>query len=572
MKRLLSVSLAVLMVLSALSCVSFPALADEELPYYEMQVFSQNANFAGLQPGWFGKLIKDRFNIGLNITATNLEGGASKLATMMNTGDLGDLLNFGTCDSQDFIDARDLGLFFDMNQGDFLEKNAPFISQNMPNLIKRAQLQYAGEGTPDAVWALVHDGMAVNTGYKSASCNVPQLRYDLYMQLGCPEIKDMWGYLDVLKQMLELYPVNEDGQTVYGVSYFPDWDGNFITFAKWFALYNGYDARGLILLHGTEDKMQEFLDKDSYYMKGVRWMYEANQMGLLDPDSITQTYSEYTGKTAAGRVLFVASGNGSYNTPENTGAGRAILPVPAVECEPYSWGVSEYGSYRTFGIGAKAKYPERVMQFIDWLCTDEGAMESRVGPKGLIWDYNAEGKPELTEFGVTCVKDPTTPIPDEWGGGTYQDGKFKLDYPPRAASNVCASTGDSINYTTWESYLSLPVDQVTEQWRKNYDCLTIFDWAQENGKLVASGNESFSGLANITQLDMDQELSLKQVGEVICQYSWKMAYAENDEEYNKLYDEMLEKANGFGYAELTEFYKEQAEKIMQVRAGMKEAE
>lgn len=567
MKRFLSTALALMM---ALTCFALPAMAESELPYYEMQVFSQNANFAGLQPGWFGKLIKDKFNIGLNITATNLEGGASKLATMMQSGDLGDLLNFGNAASQDFTDARDLGLLFDLNQGDFLAVNAPFISANMPNLIKRAQMQYSGEDTPEAVWALVHDGLVAGSTYKSVSANAPGLRYDLYKQLGSPVINNMWDYLDVIKQMVDLYPLNEDGQTVYGVSYFPDWDGNYITFAKWFALYNGYDAQGLLLVHGTEDKTQEFLDPDSYYMQGVRWMYEANKLGLLDPDSITQTYSEWSSKVEAGRVIFVASGFGSYNTPANTSAGRAILAVPAITSQPYSWGTSEFGSFRTFGIGAKAKDPARVMQFIDWVCSDEGAMEYRVGPKGLIWDYNAEGKPELTEFGLTCVKDPTTPIPDEWGGGTYQDGKPKLEYPPRAATNVCASTGESINYTTWESYLTLPVDQMTAQWREDYDALNVFDWAQKNGTLVGSGNESFAGLAGLDTLDMDQELALKQVGEVICQYSWKMAYAENDAEYDALYNEMLEKANGFGYRELTDFYIEQAQKIMAVRASMAE--
>lgn len=568
MKKL-TCTLMILMLLA--SSFVLPAAGAEELPYYEIDVLSQNANFAGLQSGWFGKLIKDRFNIGLNITATNLEGGASKLATKMATNDLGELLNFGSVTSQDFLDARDMGLLFNMNQGDFLKENAPFITENMPNLIRRAQLQYAGS-TEDAVWALVHDALVSGLPYASTSCNVPQLRYDLYKAIGSPEIEDMWDYLPVLKQMQELYPVNEDGQTVYGVSYFPDWDGNYQTFAKWFALYNGYDAQGMVLVHGTEDKTQELLAEDSFYMQGVRWMYEANQLGLLDPDSITQTYSEWSSKVAAGRVLFVTSGNGGYNTPDNTSSGRAILPVPMATGQPYSWGVSEYGSYRTFGIGVKARYPERIMQFIDWLCTDEGAMESRVGPKGLVWDYNADGKPELTAFGLQCINDPTTVIPDEWGGGTYQDGKFKLEYPPRAASSITASTGESVNYTSWSSYLSLPVDQVTEQWRTDYDALNIYQWAAQNGSLVASGNESYAGLAGLSTLSMDMELIQSQVGDVIKQYSWKMAYAENDEQYDSLYAEMLEKAEGLGYRELTDYYMAEAQKIIDTRAELNAAD
>ena len=99
MKRFLC---SVICLAMLLSCMALPMTQAEELPYYEIDVFSQNANFAGLQSGWFGKLIKDKFNIGLNITATNLEGGASKLATLMVEGDLGDLLNFASVTSTDF--------------------------------------------------------------------------------------------------------------------------------------------------------------------------------------------------------------------------------------------------------------------------------------------------------------------------------------------------------------------------------------------------------------------------------------------------------------------------------------
>lgn len=564
MKRFTSMLLALVMLISC--SLMLPVASAEEMPYYEINVFSQNANFAGLQSGWFGKLIRDKFNIGLDITATNLEGGAAKFATLLTLGDLGELLNFGSVASQDFIDARDAGLLFDMNQDDFLEKNAPFITANMPKLIERAQLQYSGDGK--AVWALVHDGTVSGLGYQSTSANMPAIRYDLYKQLGAPEIEDIFGYLPLLKQMQELYPVNEDGQPVYGVSYFPDWDGNFQTFAKWFALYNGYDSKGMILLHATEDKTQELLDPDGWYMKGVRWMYEANELGLLDPDSITQTYSEYSSKLAAGRILFVPSGYTSYNTKENTDAGRGLYQVPFNGGEYYSWGVGESGSYRSFGIGAKAKDPARIMQFIDWLCSDEGAMEMRNGPRGLTWELDENGKPYLTEFGLQCMTDPNTPIPDEWGGGTFQDGKCKLEYPPRAGSSIAASTGESINYNAWASYQSLPVNAVYQQWRDDYGANNSFELAKKLDALAASNNESYEGLANLGTLSMDLELIQTQVGDVIKQYSWKMAYAQSDEEYEALYQEMVDKAESFGYREITDYYLNNAQKIMDVRRQM----
>ena len=56
-------------------------------PEITLDVFSNLANFEGNQPGWFAKLVKDKFNIKLNI----ISGGQSKLNTLMAAGDLGDI-------------------------------------------------------------------------------------------------------------------------------------------------------------------------------------------------------------------------------------------------------------------------------------------------------------------------------------------------------------------------------------------------------------------------------------------------------------------------------------------------
>ena len=62
---------------------------------YQIEVLSQLSNFAGTQGGWYGKVLKDKFGLELNITAPNLAGGAAKFATLMASGDLGDIIAFG---------------------------------------------------------------------------------------------------------------------------------------------------------------------------------------------------------------------------------------------------------------------------------------------------------------------------------------------------------------------------------------------------------------------------------------------------------------------------------------------
>ena len=58
------------------------------------------------------------------------------------------------------------------------------------------------------------------------------LRWDLYKELGYPEIKNLDDMVDVLAQMKELCPTDDNGKTTYGVSLFADWDGDMVMFVS----------------------------------------------------------------------------------------------------------------------------------------------------------------------------------------------------------------------------------------------------------------------------------------------------------------------------------------------------
>ena len=63
MKRFLSALLTLIMVLSLFSVGAM----GEEKPLLTIDVYDDAANYNGIQTGWFAKVIKDRFNIELNI-------------------------------------------------------------------------------------------------------------------------------------------------------------------------------------------------------------------------------------------------------------------------------------------------------------------------------------------------------------------------------------------------------------------------------------------------------------------------------------------------------------------------
>ena len=89
----------------------------EECPYEEfivVDVFDGLANYQGVQSGWFAKLVKDKFNMELNIIAPNVAGGGDTLfETRAAAGDIGDLI-ICSGESGNLPDMVTAGLVMDM--------------------------------------------------------------------------------------------------------------------------------------------------------------------------------------------------------------------------------------------------------------------------------------------------------------------------------------------------------------------------------------------------------------------------------------------------------------------------
>ena len=47
--------------------------------FITVDVFDSMANYQGIQSGWFAKIVKDKFNMELNIIAQNVAGGGDTL-------------------------------------------------------------------------------------------------------------------------------------------------------------------------------------------------------------------------------------------------------------------------------------------------------------------------------------------------------------------------------------------------------------------------------------------------------------------------------------------------------------
>lgn len=535
-----------------------------------LDVFSMLSNFSGEQTGWFAKVIKDKFNIKLNIIASNLEGGGdTKFATMMASGNLGDLVIFGD-DGQKYLDAIKAGMLVDWTKDGLLDDYGKNIMKYAPKAIEKNKANFGNGASVYGIGFDVGDDKDGPSEAKDLTYH-PNLRWDLYEKLGRPAINTMEDYLPVLKQMQELEPKSESGRPTYAFSMWSDWDGNMMVLAKaWAGLHgfdegDGFNPGGFTLISADTEEIQGVLDEDGYYMRGLKLYFDANQMGLVDPDSMTQKFDDVVNKMKDGQLLFTFFPwlDDTYNTQEHLSEGKGFALVPFKQERTFSYGYVPYGGQRVWAIGSKAKHPERVLELIDWLYSPEGMMVSANGPEGLTWELK-DGKPVLTAFGEQALPANDTPVPEEFGGGTWKDGMNQLNNTTFKNTNINPDNGEPYDYNLWTSTLQKSPTKLDESWRAAMGgALTAKEYLEKNNQLAVM-KAIFTGTPPAV---MAPELEQKrgQVAQVIKQYSWRMIFAKDENEFNALKQEMIDKAKGLGYDEVLNWNIEQNKKVFEYR-------
>ena len=514
-----------------------------------LDVYSRGANYQGIQSGWFGEYVKKKFNIELNIIAPNLAGGDTLFQTRSAAGSLGDVVSIVTNNGR-LADTVEAGLLLDMSE----------YADLMPNVMQyTAAIEKIQEllGGTDAIYAIPYSVSSYPATEPSESTEPtfgPYIRWDYYTELGCPEMETLEDLLPVLKDMQEAHPETESGQKVYGITLFKDWDDNMMCLAKQPTCFYGYDEIGFVLskADGTDD--QSIIDSDSQYVRALHFYFEANQMGLLDPESTTQTWDTVYAKYEDGAVLYSpwpCLGQAAYNTNENMEAGIGFMLSPVKDVEIFSYGAFPSGGQTIIGIGSNTKYPERVAEFIDWLYSPEGIMMSSSdtgntsGPEGLTWEM-VDGRPELTEFGIKAFLEGDADVPEEWGGGSWADGISQINYKAVLDKDINPETGFAYDYKLWESYIEYTSTPLYESWQEEMGALTTFEYLRKNDQLlVAPGTDYIipSEPAEISTLRA-------QCKAIIVENSWKMVYAEDEDEFNSLLEEMQDIVNDLGYEDV----------------------
>ena len=550
-KKLLSVLLASSMVIGSASALTGCGSKKNEV--IKLNVYSQLANFSGKQIGWSADILKKKFNVELNI----IPEGDGVFETRMTSGNLGDIDVWGA-DNDKYPLAVKNNLLFGWEDDNVLDEYGPYIKKNMPDALKKNKelTKTITNGASDKLYGFGAN-VALNSKDHESFFYTWDTRWDLYKKLGYPKVKNLQDYHKMLKNMQKLCPSDDSGNKVYAVSLWPDWDDAMVMYVKAMATaYYGYDELALGLYDPTNGKYHDALEEKGPYLEMLKWFNDLYQDGLIDPDSMTQTYDEMIAKVQNGGTLFSIfnySGSLGYNTKEHTSAGKLMYCMKPEDASPIVYGMNTQGGDRVWSIGAKTEYPEKCMEIINYLATPEGRMTMEYGPKGYTWDYDDQKHAYLTDVGVKCQNDKNTTM----GGGykgSYHDGELQINNITWSldASNP-DSDGETYNKESWASYNATPSSDIEKDWRDKTGCTTINEY-MEKGKYTVAPGTSFSKETQDTTL----KTTWNQVTTEIKNSSWKAIYAKSDKKFDSIVAGMKKSAKKYGYDKCVEWSRNQA--------------
>lgn len=564
LRKAMSMLLSMAMTASMMGTLAGAEDAAAEEPVTLTMFIRNNSKYTGLQSDPVAKYVEEKLGIKINLTVDSSLGGTSAqtstfnelLAANLATGELADIIDFG--DSAGNVEvvstlqrAAEAGMIISLD--DFIE-NTEHISKDPRITIRndyRKQYMYEdGKLYSLGAWG----GMGLDQLPGSANW----VRWDLYKELGYPEVHTDEDFLALLQEMQELCPETPAGEKVYALGgAFADAQGMGDGFVnRDYPLSKGYEPLegnyAVYLDHANRTVVAPLLDGESFFWDGIEFYFNANQMGLLDPGAITTTSAEYTEKINKGNFLASLNGWNAMNKEallESVGIPDAgFMPLNIlddVDSLTLYWenvlGCCE------FAISSKCKYPEKAMEFLDWCFSEEGSRILTQGAEGIA--YTMEGDvPVSTDQYTADFTGGTVDMPEAYGRWKYAginafqhidvdaNGYYIMPEQIPDPDSYSAVKKDALEYYGADSF----TDYFTQYKKADGEELPNIVWGSYSSAIGDKPD--------------DIKMKYMQINDYMYQAVFQLIYAQDAEEYEELKAETMAAVEGLGVNDVAEWY------------------
>ena len=377
------------------------------------------------------------------------------------------------------------------------------------------------------------------------------LRYDVYGQVGYPEIKNYDDLLNCLIAMQEACPTSLDGGKMYAMSMHSEWNtGLFYGYgyvSRNRGLWNqGMWAFDMTEYDGTTESMKvvKQLEVGSDYYEFVKFMFKANQAGLIDPNSLTQTNDEAKAVMQNGGALLQWDNWGTTYDLElqNQGIGCRRVPIGEYMCAQEM--DIAYESDSQIVISSTCKNLDAACALVNLMYDPAFTISYMNGPQGQVWDYDENGAPYFLEGGYEAMNSLNF---------SERGCIIMLTYHFSGQMPGCPE-GITSDYSTWPCYNEMVADgtivetKVISDWKEHtsngYHLLT--DYFKEKGKLILSPS------AASRTLSTDESMSESRLNDRINVGTWACIFAADEATFDAEWDAMYNECVGMGYNEFVD--------------------
>ena len=508
----------------------------------EVEIMNGEAASAGLCVGWIPDWIRSKIGVDM----IGLPGDTEQVDSYLAGGELPDVTILKKIDQLEA--AIEGGMIIDLET----------VKDKLPNVF-------------ETYWDACEGMVNYNKAVKSAGTGklyglarmfngepVPAydiggvfLRYDVYGQVGYPEIKNYDDLLNCLIAMQEACPTSLDGGKMYAMSMHSEWNTGLFYGYKWVSRNRGLWDQGMWAFDMTEYdgttesmKVVKQLEVGSDYYEFVKFMFKANQAGLIDPNSLTQTHDEAKAVMQNGGALLQWDNWGTTYDVElqNQGIGCRRVPIGEYMCAQEM--DITYESKSQIVISSTCKNLDAACALVNLMYDPAFTISYMNGPQGQVWDYDENGAPYFLEGGYEAMNSLNF---------SERGCIIMLTYHFSGQMPGCPE-GITSDYSTWPCYNEMVADgtivetKVISDWKEHtsngYHLLT--DYFKEKGKLILSPS------AASRTLSTDESMSESRLNDRINVGTWACIFAADEATFDAEWDAMYNECVGMGYNEFVD--------------------
>jgi putative aldouronate transport system substrate-binding protein len=381
------------------------------------------------------------------------------------------------------------------------------------------------------------------------------LRWDYYKELGMPKLNTPDDLVTVVSQMLEKHPTNADGKKNYGFSTHVQWGIGFGYGSSSYATkYSGLYGlpTGFAYFNTVNNEYISLLDDRNNFWKGTAFLNKAYNAGVLDPESFTQKFETLQQKFDDGRVMcsfaewLITKANTNLAASTNGNASYVDIPMPDTS-EYTSWysRQSPFGmTGRMFAVSSKCKYPQKAVDLIDYLYSEEGSRTILTGVKGRTWTDEGGKKKVTTE----ALNNSMTNADYRAAEGIHKyEGIVGLDY------DSLDENGQFIDLFLEPDTAAAAYTSAQKEYIAYYGAKDLLDviGKRENKSTV---NEGITALCPPLTPDINRISS--KVDSYLNENFVKLVMTKNDAAYKAMKESIITDINKMGFDQLDSFSKD----------------